>query len=168
MPAIWSPGQYQFSPGTTNLDSCREPYVPPPKSSDPTFVNQTFLIGMCGNARGKNVQFRVLREDNSQYGNSSSGAVLCRDIGARCFKPGAVHHANPRFDWPERWRRRELRTRHSVPDQPPVRVRCQGRIQRCVQKPGEAAGMATMIEKYEFLSDSEEVAQNLLSIPRPH
>jgi len=43
----------------------------------------------------------------------------------------------------------------------PVRVRCQGRIQRCVLKPGESAGMATMIEKYEFLSDSEDVAQNL-------
>ena len=41
---------------------------------------------------------------------------------------------------------------------PPVRVRCQGRIQRCVQKPGESAGMATMIEKYEFLSGSEDVA----------
>ena len=39
-----------------------------------------------------------------------------------------------------------------------VRVRCQGRIQRCVLKPGESAGMATMIEKYEFLSDSEDVA----------
>jgi hypothetical protein len=35
----------------------------------------------------------------------------------------------------------------------PVRVRCQGRIQRCVSKPGESTGMATMIEKYEFLSD---------------
>ena len=41
---------------------------------------------------------------------------------------------------------------------PPVRVRCQGRIQRCDLKPSESAGMATMIEKYEFLSDSEEVA----------
>jgi hypothetical protein len=40
----------------------------------------------------------------------------------------------------------------------PVRVRCQGRIQRCVLKAGESAGMATMIEKYEFLSRSEEVA----------
>lgn len=39
-----------------------------------------------------------------------------------------------------------------------VRVRCQGRIQRCVMKPGESAGIATMIEKYEFLSDSEDVA----------
>lgn len=39
----------------------------------------------------------------------------------------------------------------------PVRVRCQGRIQRCVQKPGESTGMATMIEKYEFLS-SEDAA----------
>ena len=33
---------------------------------------------------------------------------------------------------------------------PSVRVRCQGRTQRCVQKPGESVGMATMIEKYEF------------------
>src|SRR5579862_5263035 len=40
----------------------------------------------------------------------------------------------------------------------PVRVRCQGRIQRCVLKPGESAGIATMIEKYEFLSGSEDVA----------
>ncbi len=40
----------------------------------------------------------------------------------------------------------------------PVRVRCQGRIQRCVLKSGESTGMATMIEKYEFLSDSEDVA----------
>ena len=40
---------------------------------------------------------------------------------------------------------------------PPMRVRCQGRIQRCDLKPGESAGMATMIEKYEFLSGSEEV-----------
>jgi hypothetical protein len=40
----------------------------------------------------------------------------------------------------------------------PVRVRCQGRIQRCVLKPGESSGMATMIEKYEFLSDTEDVA----------
>jgi hypothetical protein len=40
----------------------------------------------------------------------------------------------------------------------PVRVRCQGRIQRCVMKAGESTGMATMIEKYEFLSSSEGVA----------
>jgi hypothetical protein len=40
----------------------------------------------------------------------------------------------------------------------PVRVRCLGRIQRSVLKPGELTGMATMIEKYEFLSGSEEVA----------
>jgi PilZ domain len=40
----------------------------------------------------------------------------------------------------------------------PVRVRCQGRIQRCVLTPGESTGMATMIEKYEFLSSNEEVA----------
>jgi hypothetical protein len=40
----------------------------------------------------------------------------------------------------------------------PVRVRCKGRIQRCVLKPGESAGMATMIEKYEFISDSKDSA----------
>ena len=40
----------------------------------------------------------------------------------------------------------------------PVRVRCHGRIQRCVSKPGESTGIASMIEKYEFLSDSEDVA----------
>jgi hypothetical protein len=40
----------------------------------------------------------------------------------------------------------------------PVKVRCQGRIQRCVMKPGESSGMATMIETYEFLSSSEVVA----------
>jgi hypothetical protein len=37
----------------------------------------------------------------------------------------------------------------------PVRIRCQGRIQRCDLKPGESTGMATKIEKYEFLSGSE-------------
>lgn len=41
---------------------------------------------------------------------------------------------------------------------PSVRVRCLGHIQRCVVKPGESAGIATMIEKYEFLTGSEEVA----------
>jgi hypothetical protein len=35
----------------------------------------------------------------------------------------------------------------------PVRVRCKGHIQRCVLRPGESTGMATVIEKYEFLSD---------------
>ena len=40
----------------------------------------------------------------------------------------------------------------------PVRVRCHGRIQRCILKPGESAGMATMIEKYEFLTESEDAA----------
>jgi|HubBroStandDraft_6_1064221.scaffolds.fasta_scaffold17909_5 hypothetical protein len=40
----------------------------------------------------------------------------------------------------------------------PVKIRCQGRIQRCVLTPGESSGMATMIEKYEFLSSSESVA----------
>ncbi len=39
----------------------------------------------------------------------------------------------------------------------PLRVRCNGRIQRCVLKEGESTGMATMIEKYEFLSDSDVV-----------
>jgi len=37
----------------------------------------------------------------------------------------------------------------------PVRVRCKGHIQRCVQTSGESTGMATKIEKYEFLSDQE-------------
>ena len=41
---------------------------------------------------------------------------------------------------------------------PPMRVWCQGRIKRCDVKPGESAGMAAMIEKYEFISDSEEIA----------
>lgn len=40
----------------------------------------------------------------------------------------------------------------------PVRVRCDGRIQRCILKPGESAGLATMIEKYEFLSESKDIA----------
>jgi hypothetical protein len=40
----------------------------------------------------------------------------------------------------------------------PVRVRCHGRIQRCVMKPGESAGMATMIEKYEFLCEIKDAA----------
>jgi PilZ domain len=40
----------------------------------------------------------------------------------------------------------------------PVKVRCLGRIQRCVLKQGESTGLATMIEKYEFVSGSEEVA----------
>ena len=40
----------------------------------------------------------------------------------------------------------------------PVRVRCLGRIRRCVLKPGESTGMATMIEKYEFISDSKDSA----------
>jgi hypothetical protein len=40
----------------------------------------------------------------------------------------------------------------------PVRVRCHGRIQRCEMKPGESAGMATMIEKYEFVSESKDAA----------
>jgi hypothetical protein len=35
----------------------------------------------------------------------------------------------------------------------PVKVRCKGHIQRGVLKSGEPTGMATMIEKYEFLSD---------------
>jgi PilZ domain len=40
----------------------------------------------------------------------------------------------------------------------PVRVRCHGRIQRCVINPGESAGMAMMIEKYEFLCESKDAA----------
>jgi hypothetical protein len=40
----------------------------------------------------------------------------------------------------------------------PVRVRCHGRIQRCVMNPDESVGMATMIEKYEFLSEAEDAA----------
>jgi hypothetical protein len=40
----------------------------------------------------------------------------------------------------------------------PVSVRCHGRIQRCEMKPGESAGMATMIEKYEFLSENKDAA----------
>ena len=40
----------------------------------------------------------------------------------------------------------------------PVRVRCLGRIQRIVLTPGESTGMATMLEKYEFLSGTEGVA----------
>ena len=40
----------------------------------------------------------------------------------------------------------------------PVRVRCKGRIRRCVLKQGKSACMATMIEKYEFVSDSKGVA----------
>jgi hypothetical protein len=39
-----------------------------------------------------------------------------------------------------------------------MRVRCQGRIQRCILKPGESAGMAATLEKYEFLSDSKDAA----------
>ena len=40
----------------------------------------------------------------------------------------------------------------------PVRVRCHGRIERCVTKPGDCAGMATAIEKYEFLAGAEDAA----------
>jgi hypothetical protein len=40
----------------------------------------------------------------------------------------------------------------------PLRVRCQGSIKRCVLKPGESVGMAAMLEKYEFLSDSKDAA----------
>jgi hypothetical protein len=40
----------------------------------------------------------------------------------------------------------------------PVRVRCQGRIKRCLQKTGEAVGMATAIEKYEFLAGTKDAA----------
>ncbi len=40
----------------------------------------------------------------------------------------------------------------------PVRVRCYGHIKRCVLKPGESAGMAAVLDKYEFLSDSKDAA----------
>ena len=40
----------------------------------------------------------------------------------------------------------------------PMRVRCQGRIRRCELKAGDQAGMATAIEKYEFLAGTEDVA----------
>ncbi len=40
----------------------------------------------------------------------------------------------------------------------PMRVRCQGRIQRCEPKTGEAVGMATAIEKYEFLPRTKDAA----------
>jgi hypothetical protein len=40
----------------------------------------------------------------------------------------------------------------------PVRVCCQGRIQRCVLKPGDSAGIAAILEKYEFLSDRKDAA----------
>ena len=39
-----------------------------------------------------------------------------------------------------------------------TRVRCQGRIHRCELKAGGTSGMATAIEKYEFLTSSEVVA----------
>ena len=40
----------------------------------------------------------------------------------------------------------------------PTRVRCQGRIRRCELKAGDQAGMATAIEKYEFLAGTEDAA----------
>jgi hypothetical protein len=40
----------------------------------------------------------------------------------------------------------------------PTRVRCQGRIRRCELKAGDTAGMATAIEKYEFLAGNEDAA----------
>ena len=39
-----------------------------------------------------------------------------------------------------------------------TRVRCQGRIHRCELKAGNTAGMATAIEKYEFLPRTEDAA----------
>jgi hypothetical protein len=39
-----------------------------------------------------------------------------------------------------------------------VKVQCQGRIQRCELKSGEPVGMATAIEKYEFLPRTNEAA----------
>ena len=41
----------------------------------------------------------------------------------------------------------------------PSRVRCHGRIQRCEMKAGDISGMATAIEKYEFLAGTEDAAQ---------
>jgi hypothetical protein len=41
---------------------------------------------------------------------------------------------------------------------PTTRVLCQGRIRRCEPKAGETAGMATAIEKYEFLAGTEDAA----------
>jgi hypothetical protein len=38
----------------------------------------------------------------------------------------------------------------------PVRVRCQGHIQRCEPKEGATTGMAAAIEKYEFLPGGSE------------
>ena len=40
----------------------------------------------------------------------------------------------------------------------PTRVRCRGHIRRCELKEGETVGMATAIEKYEFLAESEDAA----------
>jgi c-di-GMP-binding flagellar brake protein YcgR len=40
----------------------------------------------------------------------------------------------------------------------PTKVRCRGSIRRCDQKAGETAGMATAIEKYEFLAKNEDAA----------
>ena len=40
----------------------------------------------------------------------------------------------------------------------PVRVHCQGRIQRCELRAGETVGMATAIEKYEFLPRVNDAA----------
>jgi hypothetical protein len=40
----------------------------------------------------------------------------------------------------------------------PVRVRCLGHIQRCEPVPGARAGMATAIEKYEFLPGGEQAS----------
>ena len=40
----------------------------------------------------------------------------------------------------------------------PTRVRCKGRIRRCELKEAETVGMATAIEKYEFLAGTEDAA----------
>jgi hypothetical protein len=40
----------------------------------------------------------------------------------------------------------------------PTKVRCKGHIRRCEQKAGDTAGMATAIEKYEFLAGTEDAA----------
>jgi hypothetical protein len=40
----------------------------------------------------------------------------------------------------------------------PMRVRCHGRIRRCELNAYDTAGMATAIEKYEFLAGTEDAA----------
>jgi len=45
----------------------------------------------------------------------------------------------------------------------PVSVRCQGHIQRCIMKPGESAGMAAAIEKYEVIEGTKDAAYGVVS-----